>query len=57
MFQDPIVDEVRSVRQKHATRFKFDQKKIAEDLNKKQAQSKRRVVSYPHKPPKNRKSA
>ena len=57
MFKDPIVDEVRSVRQKHAAQFKFDLKKIAEDLNKNQERSKRKVVSYPPKTPKLKKSA
>jgi len=57
MFQDPIVEEVRSARQKHASHLKFDLKKIAEDLNKKQEQSKRKVVSYPPKSSKIKKSA
>lgn len=50
MFKDPIVEEVRAVRQKHAAQFEFDLKKIAQDLKKKQEQSKRRIVSYPPKP-------
>lgn len=49
MFKDPIVEEVRAARQKHAALFNFDLKKIAQDLKKKQAQSKRRIVSYPPK--------
>jgi hypothetical protein len=49
MFEDPIVEEVRAARQKHAAQFDFDLKKIAEDLKKKQEQSKRKVVSYPPK--------
>ena len=32
MFKDPIVEEVRAVRQKHAAQFDFDLKKIAQDL-------------------------
>lgn len=46
MFEDPIVEEVRSVRQKHATRFNFDLKKIAQDLKEKQEKSNRKIVSY-----------
>ncbi|MFH0787191.1 MAG: hypothetical protein V2B13_06195 [Pseudomonadota bacterium] len=50
MFTDPIVEEVRAIRQKHAARFNYDIKKIAEDLNKKQKQAGRKIVSYPPKP-------
>jgi len=38
-------------------KIKYDLKKIAEDLNKKQLQSNREVVSYPSKKPKVKKSA
>ncbi|MBF0232782.1 MAG: hypothetical protein HQK65_07070 [Desulfamplus sp.] len=44
MFEDPIVDEVRAARMKHAARFNFDLKRIAQDLKEKQ--SKRKTVSY-----------
>ena len=57
MFEDPIVEEVRAVRQKHAARFHYDLKRIARDLNRKQEQSKRKVVSYPPKPAKVKKTA
>ena len=50
MFKDPIVEEVRTIRQKHAARFNYDIKKIAEDLNNKQKQAGRKIVSYPPKP-------
>jgi len=50
MFEDPIVEEVRAVRQKHAARFNFDLKKIAQDLKEKQGKSDRKIVSYPPKP-------
>ena len=51
MFKDPIVEEVRAERQRHAARFGYDLKRIVEDLRKSQAESGRRVVSYPPKPP------
>ena len=57
MFKDPIVEEVRVARQKHAARFNYDLRKIAEDLNKKQEQSKRKTVSYTPKPARLKKSA
>jgi len=50
MFKDPIVEEVRVVRQKYAAKFNFDLKKIAQDLKKKQEQSNRKVVTYTPKP-------
>ncbi|MBF0235933.1 MAG: hypothetical protein HQK65_23305 [Desulfamplus sp.] len=50
MFEDPIVDEIRAARQKHAAKFNFDLKKIAQDLREKQKESKRNIVSYSPKP-------
>ena len=52
MFKDPIVEEVRAVRQKHAARFNHDLRKIAEDLRAKEQQSGRKIVSFPSKPAK-----
>lgn len=57
MFKDPIVEEVRAVRQKHAAQFNFDLKKIAQDLKEKQKKSNRKIVSYPPKPARVKKSA
>ena len=57
MFEDPIVEEVRAFRQKHAAQFDYDLKKIVQDLNKKQEQSKRKIVSYPPKPAVSKKTA
>ena len=54
MFKDPIVEEVRVARQKHAARFNFDLRRIAEDLRAKEQQSGRNVVSFPPKPVKKR---
>ena len=50
MFRDPIVEEVREARQRHAVQFDYDLRRIAKDLQKKQRASGRRVVSYPAKP-------
>jgi len=52
MFKDPIVEEVREARQKHAARFNFDLRRIAEDLRAKEQQSGRKIVSFPAKPAK-----
>lgn len=57
MFEDPIVEEVRAVRQKHAARFNFDLKKIARDLKEKQEKSNRKIVSYSPKLIKYKKTA
>ena len=48
--KDPIVEEIRAIRQQHAARFNYDLKKIAEDLRKKQERSGRKGVSFPSKP-------
>lgn len=50
MFEDPIVAEVRAVRQKHAARFGYDLRRIAEDIRRRQASSSREIVSFPPKP-------
>ena len=52
MFTDPIVEEVRNARQRHAKRFNYDLKKIAEDLKEREKRSDRRIVSFPPKPAK-----
>jgi len=51
MLNDPIVEEVREVRRRHAERFNFDLRAIAEDLMKKQERHSDRLVSLlPKKP-------
>jgi hypothetical protein len=51
MWNDPIVEEVRAVRNAHAENFNYDLKAIAADLKKHQKKSKRQVVSLPSKTP------
>ncbi|MCJ7434852.1 MAG: hypothetical protein MUO77_15325 [Anaerolineales bacterium] len=51
MWNDPIVEEVRAVRNAHAQKFNYDLKAIAADLKKQQKKSKRQVVSLPSKKP------
>lgn len=46
MFRDPIVDEVRAIREQLAARFNFDICKIVEDAQRRQASSHARVVSF-----------
>jgi len=49
MWSDPIVEEVRAVRNAHAKKFNYDLKSIAADLKKQQKLSNRKVVSLPAK--------
>lgn len=51
MWNAPIVEEVRKVRNAHAKKFGYDLKAIANDLIKQQQAGKRKVVSLPRKKP------
>jgi hypothetical protein len=51
MTRDPIVEEVREVRQRHAARFNYDAKAIFEDIKRKEQTSRCKIVSYPPKGP------
>lgn len=51
MWNDPIVEEVRAIRNAHAKKFKYDLKAIATDLKKQQRSSGHKVVSLPAKKP------
>lgn len=46
MIRDPIVDEVRAIREALAARFNFDIRKIVDDARRRQASSQARIVSY-----------
>ncbi len=51
MWKDPIVEEVRRIRQQHAKRFNYDLRAIVEDLRKQQEQSGRTYVRFePRRP-------
>jgi hypothetical protein len=53
MWKDPIVEEVRQIRQQHAKRFNYDLRAIVEDLRKLQEQSGRTYVRFePRRPSK-----
>jgi hypothetical protein len=52
MIDDPIVAEVRKARDEYARRFNYDLDAICADLQQKQAQSGRELVSFPPKRPK-----
>lgn len=57
MYEDPIVDEVRRIRQEYAKQFNYKIRAIAEDLKRLEQQHKGRLVSYPPRPYKSRKTA
>jgi len=46
MIRDPIVEEVRAIREQLAARFDFDIRKIVEDARRRQASTHARVVSF-----------
>jgi hypothetical protein len=46
MFPDPIVEEVRAIREQLAAQFNFDIRKIVEDTQRRQAASGSRIVSF-----------
>ncbi len=47
MWQDPIVEEIRKIRQEQAARFNYDVRAIVEDARKRQQAGNRKVVSLP----------
>lgn len=51
MWNDPIVEEVRKVREEHAARFDYDLERIFQDLKELEKRSERKVVSLPPKRP------
>jgi hypothetical protein len=52
MIDDPIVAEVRKARDEYARRFNYDLDAICKDLQQRQSESGRSVVSFPPKRPK-----
>ncbi len=57
MFTDPIVEEVRRVREEYAKRFNYDVHAIVDDLRKQEQQHVDRLVSFPPKRPRKTKMA
>ena len=54
---DPIVEEVRRVRQAYAKQFNYDLHAMAADLRRKEQQHADRLVSFPPKPARRSKTA
>lgn len=49
MWKDPIVEEVRKVREEHAARFNYDPVAIYNDLKRLQQESDREYVDFSRK--------
>jgi hypothetical protein len=47
MLKDPIIEEIRKVREEYVKRFNYDLAAICRDLRERQAKSGRKVVSFP----------
>jgi hypothetical protein len=57
MSSDPIVEEIRAVRQQHAERFNYDLRAIVADLKRLEQQHSERLVSLPPKQPCSKRTA
>ena len=55
--RDPIIEEVRRIRQEYAKQFDYDLRAIAADLRQKENKHKEQVVSYPPRPARRSKTA
>ena len=51
MWNDPLVEEIRKVRNAHAKKYDYDLRAIAADLKDQQHASKRKTISFPPKKP------
>ena len=48
---DPIIAEIRAIRDEHAARFNYDVRAIFKDIQAQQRASGRTYVRYPARPP------
>jgi hypothetical protein len=51
MWKDPIVEEVRMLREQYASQFNHDIERIFIDIQKRQAQIGKKLVSFPPRVP------
>jgi hypothetical protein len=47
MWEDPIVAEIRKIRDEHAAKFNYDVAAIFEDIRRQEKESGRQYVAYP----------
>jgi hypothetical protein len=57
MQTDPIIEEVRRSRHEYAQRFGFDLRAMAADLRERERLHPERIVSYPPKPARGKRTA
>jgi len=57
MFRDPIVEKIRRVRQQHARQFGYDLRAIAFDLRRREQLHRDRLISFPPKAPRKKRTA
>lgn len=50
-WRDPIVEEIRKVREAHAAKFNYDLEAIAADFQSREREGPYRVVSFPPRRP------
>lgn len=51
MWEDPIVAEIRKIRDEHAAKFNYDVAAIFEDIRRQEKESGRQYVTYPPRRP------
>ncbi len=56
MTNDPIVDEVRRIRQEYAAKFDYNVRAMAQDLQKRRKEYADRLVTFPPKPVRRKKT-
>ncbi len=57
MVSDPIIEEIRQIRQEHAKRFNYDLQAIVADLRQQEQQHPERLISPPPKAPPKKQTA
>jgi hypothetical protein len=57
MISDPIIEEIRRIRQEHARRFNYDLRAIVDDLRERERQHPERLISLPPKSPRRKRTA
>jgi len=57
MEADPIIEEMRRIRKEYAQRFGYDLAAVAADLRRREQQHPVRLVSFPPKPARRRRTA
>ena len=51
MWKDPIIEEIRKVRDKHAAKFNYDLDAITQDLKRGERKAKRKLVNFKSRKP------